>query len=97
MGGIPVPLVKVKGKYQVTLPTSVREKAGVSVGDLLEAQVQGKKITLTPKVVVDRAFMDKRLTEGLEDIKKGRVYGPFSSAKEATRSLRKEAKKLKKR
>lgn len=92
-----MPLVKVKDKYQVTLPASVRQKAGVDVGDLLEANVQGKKITLTPKVAVDREFVDKRLAEGLEDIKHGRVYGPFSSAKEMTRSLRREAKRSKTR
>ena len=90
-------LVKVKEKYQVTLPASVRQKAGVTVGDLLEAKVEGKKITLMPKVVVDRDFIEKRLAEGLEDLKKGRVYGPFTSAKELVRSLHREAKKLKKR
>jgi len=92
-----MPLVRVKEKYQVTLPSAVRQKAGVAVGDLLEAQVRGKKITLTPKTVVDRAFIEKRLAEGLEDLKKGRVYGPFSSAKEAIRSLHREAKKFRKR
>jgi AbrB family looped-hinge helix DNA binding protein len=81
-------LVKVKEKYQVTLPASVRQKAGVAVGDLLEAKVLGKKITLTPKIVIDRAFIEKRLAEGLEDIRKGRVYGPFASAEELVRSLR---------
>ena len=91
-----MPLVKVKEKYQVTLPAALRQKAGVVVGDLLEAQVQGGKITLTPKAVVDRAFVEKRLAEGLDDLKKGRVYGPFSSAREAVRSLRRETKKLKK-
>lgn len=90
-------LVKVKAKYQVTLPASVRQKAGVAVGDLLEARVEGKKITLMPKVVVDRNFIEKRLAEGLEDLNKGRVYGPFTSAKELVRSLHREAKKLKKR
>ena len=95
--GLAVPLVKVKEKYQVTLPASVRQKAGVAVGDLLEAQVQGKKITLTPKVVVDRELIERRLAEGLDDIKRGRVYGPFSSAKEVIRSLHREAKKLRKR
>ena len=90
-------LVKVKEKYQVTLPASVRQKAGVTVGDLLEAKVEGKKITLMPKVVVDRDFIEKRLAEGLEDLKKGRVYGPFTSAKELVRSLHRETKKLKKR
>ncbi len=47
-------LVKVKDKYQVTLPAALREKAGLEVGDLLEAKVEGKKITLTPKAVLDR-------------------------------------------
>jgi AbrB family looped-hinge helix DNA binding protein len=93
----PMPLVKVKEKFQVTLPTEVREKAGVAVGDVLEATVQGKKITLTPKVVLDRAFVEKRLAEGLEDAKAGRVHGPFGSAKETVRSLRQEARRLKKR
>jgi looped-hinge helix DNA binding domain, AbrB family len=87
-----VPLVRVKAKYQVTLPTSVREKAGLDVGDLLEATVEGNTITLTPKTVVDR-----ELALALEDVKKGRVHGPFSSAKEAIRSLHRETKKLKKK
>jgi len=87
-----VPLVKVKEKYQVTLPASVRRKAGLAVGDLLEANVEGKKITLTPKSVVDR-----ELALALEDVRKGRVYGPFSSAKEAIQFLHREAKKLRKK
>ena len=87
-----MPLVKVKEKYQVTLPASVRRKAGLAVGDLLEADVEGKKITLTPKSVVDR-----ELALALENVRKGRVYGPFSSAKEVIQSLRREAKKLRKK
>ena len=83
-----MPLVRVKEKYQVTLPASVRQKAGIGVGDLLEAKVQGKKITLTPKVAIDRELVEKRLAESFEDFRKGRVYGPFSSAKEAIGALR---------
>jgi len=92
MGGPAVPLVKVKEKYQVTLPASVRQKAKVAVGDLLEATVEGKKITLTPKSIVDR-----EIALALEDVKKGRVYGPFSTAKETIRSLHREANKLRKK
>lgn len=90
-------LVKVKEKFQVTLPAAIRQKVGVDVGDLLEATVQGKRITFTPKVAVDRAVVEQRLAEGLEDVKKGRVYGPFSSAKALVRSLHQESRKLKKR
>ena len=92
MEGVTVPLVRVKEKYQVTLPASVRRKAGLAVGDLLEANVEGKKITLTPKSVVDR-----ELALALEDVRKGRVYGPFSSAKEVIQSLHREAKRLRKK
>ena len=87
-----MPLVKVKEKYQVTLPASLRQKAGLAVGDLLEAQVEGKKITLTPKVVMDRDFVEKRLAQGLKDIKEGRVLGPFKTAREAMRALRARAR-----
>lgn len=82
-----MPLVKVREKYQVTLPASVRRKAGVAVGDLLDAQVKDTKITLTLKRIVDR-----ELALALEDVRKGRVYGPFRSAKEAVRALRRRRK-----
>ena len=89
-------LVKVKEKYQVTLLAEIRKKADLTVGDLLEAKVEWKKITLAPKVVVDRKFIDKRLAEAEEDIKKGRVSPAFSSAKAAIRYLHRQAKTLKK-
>lgn len=79
-------LVKVKEKYQVTLPTSFRAKAGLAVGDLLEATVKGRTITLVPKRVVDR-----ELALSLQDVKRGRMVGPFRTAKALTRSLRRRA------
>jgi AbrB family looped-hinge helix DNA binding protein len=85
-----VPLVKVKEKYQVTLPASLREKAGLEVGDLLEAKIEGKKITLTPKSILDR-----ELAQALKEIEEGKTYGPFNSVKAFLRSLHRETKKLK--
>ncbi len=82
-----MPLVKVREKYQVTLPSSVRQKVGVAVGDLLEAKVQGKKITLTPKRLIDR-----EIALALEDFKRGRSIGPFRTAKAAIRALRRAAR-----
>ena len=76
-------LIKVKGKYQVTLPASVRQKMGLAVGDLLEVEIKGKKITLTPRSVIDQ-----ELALALEDYKKGRFIGPFRTAKSAIRALR---------
>jgi bifunctional DNA-binding transcriptional regulator/antitoxin component of YhaV-PrlF toxin-antitoxin module len=91
-----VALVKLKEKYQLTLPAEVCKKADLNVGDLLEAKVQGKKITLAPTVVVNREFIEKRLALAEEDIKKGKVSPAFSSTKAAIRYLHRQAKKLKK-
>ena len=59
-------LVTVKAKFQVVIPQDIRKKAGVGIGDLLEASVDNGKITLTPKIVVDR-----HLAEGLEGLAAG--------------------------
>ncbi len=87
-----MPLVKVKEKYQVTLPASLRQKVGLEVGDLLEAKAQGKRITLTPKSVVDRD-----IEISLREFREGKGYGPFKSAAAAVCSLHREARRLKKK
>ena len=83
MKGGGVAVVKVTSHYQVTLPPQVRAKAGVAVGDLLEAKVEGKKITLVPKRVIDR-----ELALALDEVKRGRVKGPFPTAQATIRALR---------
>jgi AbrB family looped-hinge helix DNA binding protein len=80
-------LVKVKTKGEVTLPSALRERAGLNVGDLLEARFEKGKITLTPKVLIDR-----RIEEGLEDIRRGRTYGPFDTADQMIESLQRNMK-----
>ena len=61
--------------------------ADLAVGDLLEAEVKGKNITLTPKSIIDR-----EIALGLADFKRGRFLGPFRTAKAAVRALRRAAK-----
>ena len=85
------PLVTVKTKYQVTLPTSIRRKADVSVGDILEAKVEGKKITLTPKSLIDR-----ELSLALEDVRKGRISESFNSPADMARDMKKRIAERKK-
>jgi len=87
-----MPIVTVKNKYHVVIPRSVRKKLGVQVGDPLEAKVEGGKITFTPKSTVDRA-----IDEGLEDIRQGRVYGPFDTVGQMLASLKGKAKKHRKK
>jgi AbrB family looped-hinge helix DNA binding protein len=44
----------VKEKFQVTIPTELREALHLAVGDILEATVEDETIVLKPKAVVDR-------------------------------------------
>jgi AbrB family looped-hinge helix DNA binding protein len=87
-----MPLVSVKNKFQVVIPQSVRDQIGLNVGDLLEAKVERGKITFTPKSVVDRG-----IAEGLEDIRRGRVHGPYQSVPEAMRAFQERTARLAKR
>ena len=83
---------KVGPKYQLVIPKRLRSAAKVKVGDFLKAELRGNGILLTP---VD--LLERDLAAAEADVKAGRVYGPFSSAKAVVRSLHREAKKLKKR
>jgi AbrB family looped-hinge helix DNA binding protein len=47
-------IVTVKSKYQVVIPQAIREKLGISCGDVLEAKVERGRLTYTPKTVIDR-------------------------------------------
>lgn len=85
-------IVTVKTKFQIVIPQHVREQVHVAIGDLLEASVEKGKITFTPKTLVDR-----RLAEGLDDARKGRTHGPYSSASDAVKALNARAKRIPKK
>ena len=59
-----MPLVRVKEKFQVTIPTELREALHLAVGDILEATVDDETIVLKPKAVVDR----KQAWDGLIEV-----------------------------
>ena len=77
-----MPLVRIKQKFQVTIPANIRAKLGLEEGELLEASTKGGTIVLTPKAVVNRAEVEAAIAEGLEDMRQGRTIGPFKNAKE---------------
>lgn len=52
-------IVTVKNKYQVVIPQAIREKLGISRGDVLEAKVERGRITYTPKTVMNRIPVSK--------------------------------------
>ena len=77
-----MPLVKVKERFQVTIPTDLRETIRLKVGDILEATIENEKIVLIPKVVVDKVAVDAKIQEGLKAVKEGKMTPAFSSMKE---------------
>ena len=101
-------LVRIHRKGQMTLPSRLRSAIGIADGDLVEATVHRGKIVLTPKLVVDRSkfpnaddeytpaqrrVIDARLDESEEDLKKGRLAGPFNSAREMIDHMKAELSK----
>jgi AbrB family looped-hinge helix DNA binding protein len=79
-GGKTMPLVQLREKAQITLPSKIRKALGIKEGDYLEAEVEGNKIVLIPKILVDKAKAvtlskkgEEMLKEALEDVKKGKV------------------------
>ncbi|MFZ0277754.1 MAG: AbrB/MazE/SpoVT family DNA-binding domain-containing protein [Candidatus Sulfotelmatobacter sp.] len=81
-------LVTVKTKFQVVIPQSIRKRVRLDIGDLLEASFENGKITFTPKTVIDR-----HLAEGMEDLARGRIHGPYETAGEAISALERRAGK----
>jgi AbrB family looped-hinge helix DNA binding protein len=80
-------IVKVKTKGQVTIPTTLRRQAGLSIGDFLEAKIEGGNIVLKPQSLVDR-----HVAESIEQFRDGQSFGPFDTAEEMIASLKKNVK-----
>ena len=75
-----MPLVQVREKAQITLPSKIRKALDIKEGDYLEAEVEDNKIVLIPKILVDKAEAvtlskkgEEMLKEALGDVKKGKV------------------------
>lgn len=87
-------LLTVRKNAQITLPASIRRKAHVEEGDLLEAEVRGDEIVLRPKKVIDKSqawFWTKEWQEAEreadEDIAAGRVK-EFDNVEDAIKALK---------
>lgn len=48
-------LLTVRKNAQITLPAGIRKKAHIEEGDILEAEVRGDEIVLTPKKLIDKS------------------------------------------
>jgi AbrB family looped-hinge helix DNA binding protein len=84
-----MPTVKLGTSRQIVIPKKLYDALGLTPGDYLEVELyEGNRLLVTPKELVDKhPEIDKRLTEAEEDLKAGRVSGPFHTAKELAQHL----------
>jgi AbrB family looped-hinge helix DNA binding protein len=80
-------VVKIGASRQIVIPKKFHDKLGLSPGNYLEVELKNNQLIITPKELVD-----KRLTEGLEDIKKGNILGPFNTVDKALQALQRNSK-----
>ena len=62
-----MPLVKIKDKFQVTIPASIRKDIDLGIGDFLEAEVREDGILLVPKTVTDRKALLKKFRKAFSE------------------------------
>ena len=74
--------VKIGASRQVAIPKRLHDALGLSPGDYLEVERQGNQIIMTPKSLVE-----KRLAEALDDVKHGRMGGPYDTVEDLISSL----------
>jgi AbrB family looped-hinge helix DNA binding protein len=81
--------VKVREKYQVTIPEEVRGKIPLKVGERVEVIARGSEIVIRPIIEIprDQAWFwskqwQEQITQSMKDFKKGKIK-VFKSVKEA--------------
>lgn len=81
--------VKVREKYQVTIPEEVRGKIPLKVGERVEVTARNNEIVIRPVVEIPRDqawFWSKQwqdqISQSIKDLEKGKIK-VFKSVKEA--------------
>ena len=90
-----------RSKTELIVPRSVRRRAGLKISDKLEFKVSGGVISIIPKLPsADDEYTPERrravngeIAKSLEDIKKGRLHGPFDTHEAMIDFLHDQAKR----
>lgn len=92
-----MPAIKIGPKHQITIPKEVFDSLNLEVGEFLDTRVEDQTIVLVPKKLVakDQEWFwtkewQKREKEADEAIAKGQITGPFKTAAEALKALKKK-------
>lgn len=90
-----MPLIKVKDHYQVTIPSQLRKKFNLAIGDYMEAEERNGEIVLKPVKMVhpDQAYFyseewQKGEAEADKDLAQGNTLGPFDNLADGLTTLK---------
>ena len=87
-------LVKVKEKYQVTIPSAIRHKLSLKVGDILEIGLENDQIVLKPKIIVDKSEAWKKLFEVMDRVhSKNKQFDPSEVEQDVLMAIQESRKK----
>lgn len=95
-------VLRNNNKEPLVIPRAARRKAGFKSGQDLEIKASGGVITVLPKPPAaddeytpeQRRIIDREIRKGLEDVKRGRLRGPFLTHEDFVASLHAETRKL---
>jgi AbrB family looped-hinge helix DNA binding protein len=93
-------LVKVQHRGQMTIPSTVRSAVGLADGDLVEVRAVGRRIVITPQLVIDRSKLPtadgeytprqrRMIDASLAEAEKGPYHGPFKNGAEIAAFMKK--------
>ena len=94
--------VTLKPKTEITVPKSIRQKAGIKPGDQVEFSVSGRVINITPKLTTDelqdeKEIQDSKIREHIRKSNADYVAGRSRPAQDFLSELRAEAPKPRKK
>jgi AbrB family looped-hinge helix DNA binding protein len=87
--------VKLSARRQITIPAETAKRLGLKAGEELELVESEKAILLVPRKHIPKDqqwyYTDEwqqMMQEAFEDVKAGRMLGPFESVEEFKQSLK---------
>ncbi len=89
-----MPRVKLGSRRQITIPAETIKRLGLKPGEELELVESEKAIVLVPRKHIPKDqrwyYTDQwqqMMREAFEDVKKGRLLGPFESVEEFKQAI----------
>jgi len=87
-----MPIVRALRYGQVTLPEEFRKTLNIKEGDLLEAELEGEKIVLTPKMLFNKDEAWEKVFRVLSEVHEKTKHIPIKEAEKDALELIQEAR-----